>query len=451
MRTSALVTLLVLAVLTGAPVGALPVAPAPHPAPRFPVGHAREGLPVSDAPVPVYARAAGHWLNELHALLFTQEQVPEQVAAALPGERGDRTAADFFVKGWQFGKRNGAAADRAPFGGDVRVSALTSVGAERRKRLLALLGKLATAERVAAVPELKPPLVRVLLQWDVLSVWWRLETSRKWGLNDDELVGALARAVCPLALPRNELRALPAGTAGLWDQFAAHDTPNGAAVPYLPALPLDGKPLRGWVEVDRRAGKLFRGDQALRASRIFLNAGDRASSAQLVATAAQKAGKVEVPQGTEVALVMSLVAFDTDLAPVATPVVDEVRVRRLGGPFKLAGDNPTSSRDGVDHWVYFRSRSGSVLGGEPFRFVPDTAQGLFLEYGSAKHTTFAAQCALCHRADINTPSLPRGVSVLNPINRPRLADALTDRSRAAEDEMKPVTERLRARLGLKSE
>lgn len=436
-----------LALVVTVPAGALPVAPAPRPAPRFPIGHAREGLPVSEAPVPVYARSPEHRLNELHALLFTQEQVPEEVAAVLPGERADRRDADFFVKGWQFGKRKGGIDDRAAFGGDVRVSALTSVGTDRRTRLVELLSTLAIADQVAAIPELKAPLARVLLQWDVLSVWWRLETNRKWGVSDDDLLAALAKTVRALALPRSTLDTLPAGTAELTKQFAAHDRPKGGAVPYLPALPLDGKPSGGWVEVDRKAGKLFRGDSALRASRIFLNAGDRASSVALVGAATEKAGKLEVPQGAEVAVVMSLVAFDADLNPVAVPVIDEVRVRRLSGPFKLAGDNPTSSRDGVDHWMYFRSRAGSVLGGDTFRFVPDTAQGLFLEYGSAKHTTFAAQCALCHRADINTPTMPRGVSVLNPINRPRIADDTTNRYRTAEDEMKPVADRLRTRLG----
>ncbi|MDY3554360.1 hypothetical protein R5W24_003480 [Gemmata sp. JC717] len=450
--TSDRVAVGVLALLMSVPVAALPTAPAPRPSPRFPVGHALEGLPTSETPGAVYSRDPAHPLNELHTLLFTQDQVPEEIAAVLPAERADRRDVDFFVKGWQFGKRKGTTADRVVFGGDVRVSALTSVGADRRKRLLELLSTVSTAEQVAAMPELKAPVTRILFQWDVVSVWWRLETSRKWGRGDDtELLTALAKTVRALALPRNELTALPAGTAELTKQFAHHNKPKDGATPYLPPLPFDGPPTSAWVEVDRKAGKLFRGDQALRASRIFLNAGDRASSAGLVTTAAQQAGRVEVPDGTEVALVLSLVAFDTDLKPVATPVIDEVRVRRLSGPFKLTADNPTSSKDGMDHWVYFRSRAGSALGGEAFRFVPDTTQGLFLEYGSAKHTTFAAQCALCHRTDTNTPSLPRGVSVLNPINRPRVADAATNRFRVAEDEMRPVADRLRDRLNPKGE
>ncbi len=443
MRTDVAAGILALAAVAAAPAGERPAA-------RLPVGHAREGLPAAESPAPVYARDPAHWLNELHALLFTQGQVPEEVAAVLPGGHPGTADADFFVKGWQFAKRKGGPADRAVFGGDVRVSALTSVGADRRERLLALLDRLSTADRVAAVPELRSPLARLLLQWDVLSVWWRLEADRKWGLDDADLLAAMAKAVRTLAQQRATLEGLPSGIPDLTAEFAAHGRPTGPARPYLPELPLDGQPKGGWVEVDRKAGKLFRGDTALRASRVFLNAGDRERSADLVRAAGQaagkKAGRPDVPAGTEVALVMSLVGFAPDLTPVATPVVDEVRVRRLTGPFQLAADNPTSSHDGADHWIYFRSRAGSLLGGRPFRFVPDTTQGLFLEYGSAKHTTFAGQCALCHRADINTSTVSRGVSTLNPYAQPRVTDNPAARHRTAEGEMRPVADRLRSRL-----
>ena len=433
------------AVLLAVAAGGAADGPAAPPAVRFPVGHAREGLPTTADPVAVYAADPAHPLNELHALLFTRTQVPEEVGAALPAERPGPAAA-FFVKGWQFGKRKGTDADRGVFGGDVRVTAVTAVEPARRERLLVRLGGLATAEQVAAVPELRNPVARLLLQWDVLSLWWRLEADRKWATDDAPLLTALARTVRALAQPKATLEGLPAGTAELARQFAGRDRPAGPAVPYLPALPLAGGPAGGWVEVDRKASKLFRGDVALRASRIFLDAGGRERSARLGAAAGEKGGRPDVPAGTEVALVMSLVGFDPDLTPVPTPVVDEVRVRRLSGPFALAADNPTSSKDGVDQWVYLRSRAGSVAGGEAFRFLPDTTQGLFVEYGSAKHTTFAAQCALCHRADINTPTQPRGVSVLNPSSRPRLADDPAGRGRAAVEEMRPVADRLRDRL-----
>ncbi|MBN9524481.1 hypothetical protein J0H58_39205 [bacterium] len=436
MRTSRTAGLLVVGVLAGL---AWAVPPA---APRFGPGHRLEGLPVSDAPAPVYAADPGHWLNELSALLFTWTQVPEEVGGALPGEH---PAVDFYVKGWQFKKRKGGAADRATFGGDVRVSAVVSVDAARRAKLLPALDRLSTPEKVAAVPELRAPLARLLLQWDVLSLWWRLESDQKWKAGDPELLAAMARTVKALALPRAALERLPAGTDGLLEQFAGKDAPRSPAEPYLPPDML--RPAgSAWVEVDRKATKLFRGDVALRASRVYLRAGTRAAGVEVVEAAA-RADRPNIPDGTEVGVVMTLIGFDPDLTPVATPVVDEVRVRRLTGPFRLAADNPTSSHDGVDHWIYYRSRAGTLLGGAPFRFVPDTAQALFLEYGSAKHTTFAAQCALCHRAEVNTPSIPRGISVLNPHNRPRVATDPAARDRAAVAEISPVAERLRARAG----
>lgn len=433
--------------LAGAFAAAGPdAAPPPRENPRFPAGHKLEGLPRSDAPVPTYSCDPGHWLNELHALLFTQTLVAEEVGGRLPAERAGRSDAEFFKKGWQFEKRKGTDADRTAFGGDVRVPAVIAVDADRRKRLLAALDRVSTAEKVAAVPELADPLARLLVQWDVAALWWRLEADRKWKLDDPELLTAMAQAVRALAQPRKTLEGLPAGTSDLLAQFAGRDAPKTAAEPYLPPALLKPAEKSGWVEVDRKASKLFRGDVALRASKVYLDAGGRDKSVKLV----ESVGRVvrpDVPPGAEVALVMTLLGFDPELNPVATPVVDEVRVRRLTGPFRLAPDNPTSSKDGVDHWIYFRSRPGSVLGGEAFRFLPDTTQGLFLEYGSAKHTTFAGQCALCHRTDVNTPTLPMGVSVLNPNAKPKVADDPAARSRVTEEEAKPVGERLRARLG----
>ncbi len=453
MRISAVVVVLVagaVAVPASSSHSAGPVAPAPRVVERFAAGHSREGLPISGTPVPTYARDADHWLNELHALLFTQSLVPEEVAAVLPTERTNRADADFFVKGWQFGKRKGTELDRTTFGGDVRVSAVVTVDAKRRERLVLLLDRLSSADRVAAVPELKEPLARLMLQWDVLSLWWRLESDRKWKHDDPELLTAMAKAVRALAQPKQVLEGLPSGATELIKQFADRTEAKSPSEPFLPPTLFDQSPKSGWVEIERKSTRLFRGDTALRTSRVFLDAGTRTRSVELIEAANAKAARPEVPTGTQVGLVLTLVGFDESLIPVATPVVDEVRVRRVTGPFRLGADNSTSSHDGIDHWVYFRSRSGSLLGGQPFRFIPDTTQGLFLEYGSAKHTTFAAQCALCHRAEINTLSAPMGISSLNPAARPRVLDKPDTRFRLAEEEMKSVAERLRLRLDPKS-
>lgn len=419
---------------------------------RHPPGHEREGLPTSDSPVPTYAPKADHWLNELHALLFTQTQIPRDVASVLPGERAasKATDAEFFVKGWQFGKRPGVEKDRATFGGDVRVSGLTSLDEKRRERLLELLNRLDSRERVGAVGELKSPLARLLLQWDVVSVWWRLEQDRPWKIEPDiELFRAFALAARALALSPAEMEKLPTGFGEIRKQFARADKPKTPKEAYLPPDRVGEAKDSPWVEVERKSTKLFRGDVALRASRVWVNAGTRDRSLNLVEGAVQPGALPVPPEKTEVALALSLVGFDENLAPVATGVIDEVRVRRLTGPFERSAENATSSKDGVDHWVYFRSRPGSLWGGNAFRFVPDTAQSLFLEYGSAKHTTFAAQCALCHRSEVNTARVPRGILSLNPSSKPRPALDPFARLRLAEEEMRPVAARLREYLDKK--
>ncbi|WP_435018163.1 hypothetical protein TA3x_000109 [Tundrisphaera sp. TA3] len=415
----------------------------------FPVGHRAEGLPDPARPARAYAADPASPLNELFGLLFVAEREPKEVGAALPGERqaaGEDDAA-FYVKGWYFRKRPGTESDRATFGGDVRISPVESWTAEQSARMVALLALLDEPAKVDAFPELRPPVARLMLQWDLLNAWARFEASGKAG---PDVLRALARSVAACGQPADVLRNLPDGLAELHAQFPAGSRADRRA-PYLPASLLANDPASPWVEVDRRSSTLFHGATTFRTARVFLNAGSAEAGRALVEAAA-KAGKdsprPEIEVGTEAALALTLVGLTPDLTPVATPVVDEVRVRALAAEPGLDPGKDTSSVDGINHWIYLRRRpaAGPDPAAAAFRFVPDTAQSLFLEYGTAKRTTYAAQCVLCHRTTFDGGQAPSGLRSLSSYARPHVPDQPDARARQAEAEIVPAIAKLKARL-----
>ncbi len=424
--------------------------------PTHPVGHDREGLPTSTAPQPVWAADPAHPLNRLHAALFVAERVPDEIGATLPAERRRADVDDdaFFRGRWTFHMRKGDAitpSDAAIFGGDVRISPVEDLRGERGATVRTLLADLSTRAHVEAIPALATPLARVLLQWDLLFVLWRHEQN---GNADAATLDALARAIDALALPRATLAALPSGV----DALRAHvrGDPTDRTKPYMPEQLLapsldDGTTVdttNGWREIARDEKALFHATRSLRAARIFVRAGDGAATEAFVAASAaatDAASTPTAPLGTEVALVLSLVAIDDAGQAFATPVVDELRIRRVTGPAELHPDNG-SSRDGWSQWIHMRSRARSVLGAEqPFRFVRDTAQSLFLEYGTAKHTTYFAQCALCHRRTSTGGQDPDGIKALGRYGKPSVERDATARLRIAERQFAPIVEKWRAR------
>lgn len=416
----------------------------------YPVGHPAEGLPDPARPATAYGTDPDSPLNELFRRLFIAERVPKEVGAALPEERKSEGTGDaeFYVKGWYFRKRPGTERDRLTFGGDVRVSPVEELPAESSARLVSLLGSLDEAEQVDALPELRTPAARLMLQWDLLNTWSRFEKS---GKASPDVLRALARAIAACGQSPEVLKHLPDGMNELHAQFD-----GGKAVdrhhPYLPPSFLAGTPTSPWVEVERRSTVLFHGATSFRTARVFLNAGSVEAGRALVEASAS-AGKAttlpEVKVGTDVALVLSLVGLTRDLVPVATPVVDEVRIRSLAVPPGLDPTKDTSSSDGLNTWVYFRRRPGSEASPDrpSFRFIPDSAQSLFLEYGTAKRTTFAAQCVLCHRTSFSGGQAAAGIRSLNPFAKPRVIEDPEARFRQAERDIVPTLETLRARLG----
>lgn len=420
--------------------------------PRFPVGDDFESLPRTGTPQPVYAPSPDHPLNQLHALLFLADVTPDEVGAALPTERraSGLDDAHFFVGKWPIPQRKGQPTDHRWFGGDVRTSPLVTLDAEHDAKLVELCTRLDTPEEVAAVPELANPLARLLLQWDALQVLVRMDRK---DFGSDAARRALHRVVRALAQSRATLLALPSGFEALRAQFPA-GSPKDRRAPFLDrALLVD--PAGPWVEVQRKSTALFDAKNSLRSARAFLSLGPASKHADALAlVAAVAAAKTDaelpkLPTGAEVALVLTLVGVDTDGKPVATNVIDEVRVRALVGPEELSATNDTSSRDGWNHWVFARTRRGSLVAPDEgaFRFVPDTAQSLFLEYGTAKHTTYAAQCALCHRATNGGGQAPSGVRMLSRFAEPKSITDPRTRLDQAEGEVGPVLESLARRYG----
>lgn len=416
----------------------------------YPVGHTWEGLPTSGKPLPVYHVDKDHPANRLHALLFLEHVVPAEIQSQLPAEmeRSGLTAEAFYQPKWYFGKREGTEEDRKWFGGDVRVSPVREFEGERRAELLKLLKQLVALDPAERKQWFAQPLHQVLMQWDLMSVWWQLE---KKGTDDPELLAAFAKTIQVLALPAKILQELPSGYESLQKHFASDQLPVSTKEFYLPRdLQLvDRSPDSPWVEIARNSSVLFQAHRSLHASRVYLKAGSRSEAEQLVAAVGEVDTKEiaqRLPGDVQTALVQSLVVVDDQLKPVATPVVDEVRVRVVNKPFELTADNKSSSRDGSSHWIYHRTRAGSVLGSEqPFRFVPDTGQSLFVEYGSLKHATYAAQCALCHRMTNNGGQSPFSIRSLSTHMQPRVAEP-NQRFQLAEAEMSDVVEALKKRL-----
>lgn len=420
----------------------------------FGAGHEFEGLPRSAQPTANYARDPQHPLNELHALLFLGERTPTEIGASLPAERAKEGLGDaeFFTGKWYFRNRREkeiSAADRRLFGGDVRVSPVEDLTGKRGERLRKLLATLATREQVADVAELRAPLARAMLQWDLLSVWWRIERNALDGeplAAEETTLVAMARTIHALALDKAEIAALESGVAAL----APAGDGNERAKPYVPAGLL-AEPQGAWLEIARDVKELFHARNSLRTARVFVRAESVEATRKLVELSAKATDDASTPRlelGTEAALVMNLVLVDRELAAVASPVVSEVRVRRVTGPAELRPDNG-SSRDGWSHWVYMISRPGALLAsGERFRFVPDTAQALFLEYGTPKYTTYFAQCALCHRRTNSGGQDPDGIRALGRYGHPSVETDAHARARLAEAQFAEILAQLRVRLGL---
>ncbi|MBL9204467.1 MAG: hypothetical protein JNN01_05240 [Opitutaceae bacterium] len=415
----------------------------------YPIGHDFEGLPASGGPLAAYAPSPTHPLNTLHALLFLAERTPTEIGAALPAERRHEGKDDaaFFTAKWALAQRKeaeiDASRDTRVFGGDVRTSpvkAWTPLQAAEARTLLALVSTAAQVEKLGL-----SPLAKLSLQWDLLQVWWRFERDEA---ADPATLLAMAKAIKALGQPRGVLEGLPSGL----ERLAEVGSPEARSrrEPRIPVGLLTGAP-SPWVEVDRESKVLFQAQRALVSARVFVRASDRTASEALVTGAIDAATRnqlVEIPRGTEVALLLGMVGVSTELEPVATSVASELRLRMAVAEDRLDPTSETSTRDGWNQWVWLFSRQAAFVARSPspLRFVPDTTQSLFLEYGTPKHTVYFAQCALCHRTTGGGKQNPSGINVLGRYAKPLILSDPAKRLRDAEREMAPVVTRLRERI-----
>jgi cytochrome c peroxidase len=446
-----------------------------------PASHPHAGLPLSSNPQAIYDPDLKHPLNKLHNLLFVRVVSPAEIQSQLPDERAAdiRSDQEYFVKGWYFEKREGKPEDTKAFGGDVRFSPIQNYTPEQTEQLIELLQSLQTPEDIAQYPALKSPLNRLMLQWDVMSVWWSLERAK---YSDEKLLTELCRTIRALAQPAAVLETLPSGLSNLHRSFDGTPSTkwNPATKRDQAFLPADFPPAAddrssNWVEIGRRSSVLFKAERSLKATKVYLHTTNRDQSLALIEQAndrTQKSADFHFPDGTMTGFVQTLAGIDDQLQPVITPVVDELRVRVLSPPYELSSTNNTSSHDGSSHWIYLRTRQCTIsapystvhpasfaaldgphdltldpvaLGIPEFRFVSDQNQALFLEYGSLKHATYSAQCALCHRLSNNGDQAPGGIRSLSNFAQPHEAKP-DERDRIATVEMGLVTRVLRARL-----
>jgi hypothetical protein len=115
----------------------------------------------------------------------------------------------------------------------------------------------------------------------------------------------------------------------------------------------------------------------------------------------------------------------------------------------MSVENRTTTRDGIQIRAY-ELRRASLRQGDYERLfwaLHDDDQALFRDYGALKHTTLAAQCAVCHRLhDVSDANLG-GFITLGPSAKPRLAKTGAERLRLAEREVQQFWVKLREAAG----
>jgi hypothetical protein len=144
-------------------------------------------------------------------------------------------------------------------------------------------------------------------------------------------------------------------------------------------------------------------------------------------------------------LVQGIIAIDDQGRPYATPLVFDVRVKWLANRDPMSVQNRTTTRDGIQIRAY-ELRRASFRQGEYERLfwaLHDDDQALFRDYGALKHTTLAAQCAVCHRLDNVSDADLGGFITLGPSAKPRLAKTGVERLHLAEREVQQFWMKLR--------
>lgn len=385
-------------------------------APRWlPPAHPDRGLPDPAAVWCPYDADPQHVLNRVFRAFHVVQAVPAEVAAALPRERGDEPK--FYAAGWYFDQRDGVTADARWFGGDARQLPRERFDDDEAVRLTADLaaidGAVVTALRAT-------PRLAVLFQSDLLRMGQRLLDTEA----NPELLSPLLAAAERVALPAAALQEAALRTFALADL----------------APIVDGIEVEQLIEIERRSTRLFDATFTGLWSSVFIAwPQGGAGLATWMADAARRPREfASVPIGTRAVLVQGIVAMDDQGKPRATDLVVDVRLQELVDRRPLAFDNATATRDGVDFRVFWLERQVAreqrELGLAAFREWAAMDQVLFRDYGSRKHTTVGAQCALCHRRTHTPDEAIAGFLALRPSAQPRPVTGPEERRQRAEAE-----------------
>ena len=139
-----------------------------------------------------------------------------------------------------------------------------------------------------------------------------------------------------------------------------------------------------------------------------------------------------------------VVAIDDQGRPHATPLAFDIRVKWLANRNSMSVQNRTTTRDGIQIRSYELRRQSLRQNAHDrlFRTLHDDDQALFRDYGTLKHTTLAAQCAVCHRLHgVSDPDLG-GFIVLGPSAKPHPAATGLERLQLAEAEVSQFLNKL---------
>jgi hypothetical protein len=401
------------------------LAVAQQPPLRFPQSHPDFGLPNPEATWLPFHQDPEHVCNRIWRALYLKQCVPTVVGGALKAERS--SPKEFFVAGWYFQKRPGLAEDQRWFGGDGRQMPVEEFDAEGSAQLAAWLQQVDGD----ILQELRTrPRAAVWFQHDLLRLARRLLDVKK----NAELLTPLWHCVQRVALPRAVL------------QSAAVRTADFAEI--AKQLP-DFDPQRS-IEIARHSSRLFDAEYVQLWSSVYLTMPTlepKAAEAWLLAGRERS----PLPLHSMALLIQGIVAIDDTGRAVATDLVIEARTQRFSNREPLAFDNPTTTRDGVDFAMWSLPREAvrdcgattTSIQFAKFRAIDMESQELFRDYGSRKHTTYAAQCTLCHRRS-NTPDVSiAGFSALRLSSQPHRAEP-GERRTLAETQMQRFVTTLRA-------
>ncbi|MGK0262707.1 MAG: hypothetical protein ACI8UD_001353 [Planctomycetota bacterium] len=320
------------------------------------------------------------------------------------------------------------AQDQRWFGGDGRQLPVEGFDAATSAQLTALL-KQVDGELLQELRQ--RPRAAVWFQHDMLRLRRRLLDVKQ----NQELLDPVWQCAQRVALPRAVLQSSAVRTA---------------TFPEI-AQQLSGFQADLSLEVARHSSQLFDAEYVQLWSSIYLLLPDHNRKA---AEAWLTSGKqrTPLPLHSTALLMQGIVAIDDAGQPVATDLVIEARMQRLSNRDALSFDNPTTTRDGVDFAMWslprdaVRDCDASVpsIAFTKFRAIDMESQELFRDYGSMKHTTYAAQCTLCHRRS-NTPDESiAGFSALRVSSEPRRAEP-GERRQLAEVEMLRFLDKLRSK------